>query len=441
MKGFYKTNHSKPFISTRVLLENLSELLSNRGSSPYSQLRQDLLALLVQAFSLQTHAFTDSWNFSPLFGDWTSINSHDVPFGSKLWFTATMHEGCNAFFVQPPNNNIKIQGLMEILMESLESRLPSRFVLVIPKQASLPKEFLELASFDDSHSLFTYDPRTARTVTPCAMSLILAANKESMARDPINWEIFRVNLQTWAQDWAPDLLTIPHLTDALFRERTHLQHSPRALSNQPLNVFLSSTSSINFYDAFASRTSTTLNSIPFRAAELIRNANRHPHFLGVLGILPNQLRTLLKESGHEGREEALIDISRTLFFAGFRVWTKRQQLNSVYWNDIAPENRKIKASKRKKHTSEKIASQSKCMNPFHFLVRHSNLSKQRPTKCPCRNVSNSAKVYKTQAITEFIYKFPRIQLLSSMDNKDFMTRTDAIRKEHDRGKKRKTHDS
>ena len=78
-----------------------------------------------------------------------------------------------------------------------------------------------------------------------------------------------------------------------------------------------------FYDAFASEAPATLNSIPFRAAELIRNANRHPCFLGALGILPNQLRTLLKESGHVNREEALLDMSRTLFFAGFRVWTKK----------------------------------------------------------------------------------------------------------------------
>ena len=62
--------------------------------------------------------------------------------------------------------------------------------------------------------------------------------------------------------------------------------------------------------------------------------NKHPTFLGLLGILPNQLRTLLKESGHEHREEALLDISKTLFFAGFRVWCKRQQLAKRYWNAV-----------------------------------------------------------------------------------------------------------
>jgi hypothetical protein len=289
------------------------------------------------------------------------------------------------------------------------------------------------------------------------MSLILAANKESMAIDPINWEIFTDKLQTWAQNWAHGLLTIPRHTDALFRERTHFHHPPRALSNQPLNVFLNSISPINFYDAFAKTSTPPLPSIPLRAAELIRKANCHPNFLGVLGILPNQLRTLLKESGYEYREEALLDISRTLFFAGFRIWTKRQHLNSIFWKEIAPENRKIQVSKRKKQRTEFMTSQSKCMNPFHFLVRHSILSQQRVTKCPCRNVIKSAKVYKSHSITKFVYKFPRIQLiiptnqlnfmarndinrknLISSNQPNFITRTDIIRKQHDRGKKRKS---
>jgi hypothetical protein len=101
-------------------------------------------------------------------------------------------------------------------------------------------------------------------------------------------------------------------------------------------------------------------------------AFQHPWFLGVLGILPNQLRTLLKESGHDCREEALLDISRTLFFSGYNIWKKRQILNSKFWKEIAPENRKHKSSNRKKRKVDEVASQSKCKNPFHFLARHSN---------------------------------------------------------------------
>ena len=78
------------------------------------------------------------------------------------------------------------------------------------------------------------------------------------------------------------------------------------------------------------------------------------------------------------------------------------------------------------------------MNPFHFLVRHSNLSPERASKCPCRTATYRATVYKTQPITAFLYTVPRTQFLSSTNNNDFMTRADAIRKQHDRGKKRKT---
>src|SRR5882724_12047472 len=78
-----------------------------------------------------------------------------------------------------------------------------------------------------------------------------------------------------------------------------------------------------------------------RAAELIAQMNRHPRFLSLLGILPNQLRSLLKETNHENREEAILDLSRTLFFAGFRIWNKRQKLASRFWKDIAPENRNV----------------------------------------------------------------------------------------------------
>ena len=102
--------------------------------------------------------------------------------------------------------------------------------------------------------------------------------------------------------------------------------------------------------------SQNIGSIPPRAAELIAQMNRHPRFLSLLGILPNQLRTLLKETNHENREEAILDLSRTLFFAGFRIWNKRQKLASRFWKNIAPENRSIthsytKGKKRKKITS------------------------------------------------------------------------------------------
>src|SRR5690348_13522216 len=82
-----------------------------------------------------------------------------------------------------------------------------------------------------------------------------------------------------------------------FRERNNLSHSPRVLSKQPVHVLLNSSSTINFYDASGPKTPAPMSSIPARPAELIRKVNQHSCFWGILGILPNQLRTLLKESG------------------------------------------------------------------------------------------------------------------------------------------------
>jgi len=264
------------------------------------------------------------------------------------------------------------------------------------------------------------------------MSLILAANKESLQIDPINWERFVNRIHEWC-----DLISIPKLTDALFRERVTLPHPPRPLSKHPQSVTLNSTSLINFYDAFApAERSQNVGSIPPRAGELITQMNRHPRFLSLLGILPNQLRTLLKESSHENREEAILDLSRTLFFAGFRIWDKRQKLASRFWKDIAPENRKIihtnnKGRKRKQDNN----APSKCRNPFHLIPRYRNLSNQRETKCPCSKAPKETKEMPNYQITRFFHvpvtiKSPSIPTF-------IQSRTDKIRAQHDRGKKRK----
>ena len=133
------------------------------------------------------------------------------------------------------------------------------------------------------------------------------------------------------------------------------------------------------------------------------------------------------------------------------IFGKNAKLNLKFWKDIKPENKKLRTPKRKKAKLENVSLQNKCANPFHFLVRHSNLSQQRPTKCPCRNVFSSTSRFKTQSIIKFLHKFPILendkgrpnpfQLFSSTKNYKFQTRTDAIRSEHDRGKKRKKSDS
>ena len=72
-------------------------------------------------------------------------------------------------------------------------------------------------------------------------------------------------------------------------------------------------------------------------------------------------------------EEALLDLSHTLFFSGFRVWKKRQKLAHIFWNQVKQRQQKAmpKRKKRRRKQLEEI-DESKCQNPFHYLRRHSN---------------------------------------------------------------------
>src|SRR4051812_38578940 len=101
------------------------------------ELRKDLVSLLIRSFTLQSQGLTDSWSFYPLFDDWTSVNPCDVPFGARLW------TGCDVFFFSKPPIAIPRQGLLEMLAESLETRLPTRFLLILPGRItaiSIPKD-------------------------------------------------------------------------------------------------------------------------------------------------------------------------------------------------------------------------------------------------------------------------------------------------------------
>jgi len=202
-------------------------------------------------------------------------------------------------------------------------------------------------------------------------------------------------------------------------------------------VILNSISLINFYDAFApTEHSQNIGSIPPRAAELIAQMNRHPRFLSLLGILPNQFRTLLKENNHENRENAILDLSRTLFFAGFRIWNKRQKLASRFWKDIAPENRNMSHLNSTRKKRKNNIAPSKCRNPFHFLKRYRNLSNTRETKCPCSKAVKETKEMPNQQISRFFHA-PLKQIKPPSASRFRLSRTDKIRAQHDRGKKHK----
>ena len=250
-KGFWKANRHKQFIPTQQFLKNLSHVVrrDQEFKCKFEFPRNDLVNVLIQELTLQTHGLTGALHYCSLFEEWSSTDPLDVPFGASLWSTSDNVKGSNSFFFLSSVETCS-QELLETLMESLDTKDPTRCVCMIPRQDTLPSFALEVATFPAGSPLFGYDYSTG-SLAPCAMSIILVLNKESLAIDPINWESLTDKLCALSQNWTCAPMTIAKETDFLFRERISQSHHPRVLSKQSFNIILNSSHVINFYDAFA----------------------------------------------------------------------------------------------------------------------------------------------------------------------------------------------
>ena len=435
-KGFWLTNQNKQFISTRKFLDGLSQIVN--ATAVFTP-REDLLTILIGELCLQSHSGTDALRVSPLFHDWSSTRPSDSLFGALLIDENYDFSGLSSFFCSI-NEDVKIW--LNRFVKALEAKTPTRFVCLVPSQLfAFP--MLEIAKFASGAPLFkTQDSCLAHAGN--SMSLVLIANKESLAIDPINWESFSNKLRTLSEDWNTECLSIPPLTDMLFRERRTLQHPPRALSKNKWSFALSSPSLLSFFDSHCrAQPRSSSFGIPESDAFFIDQINRHPRLLAILGILPNHLRLLLKRTDHVDSETVLTELSRSLFFAGFRIWRKRQVLIKRFWSEISPHDiaRRTNGKSDKKFISY-------CKNPLHFMPKFTDLSKQRPTRCFCSIVQNE-KVNDIvfRDIRSFFTKFPSLHVpknenLSSskyptLNLNLFTTRTDDIRNNHNRGRKKK----
>ena len=121
------------------------------------------------------------------------------------------------------------------------------------------------------------------------------------------------------------------------------------------------------------------------------------------------------------------EISKTLFWHGYNIWNKRKRLMSKFWKDIAPEDWKIHGRPKRSRLSKSRVSQE-CRNPFHFMDKHSDLSKSRPTPCYCSKVIRSNFTHRLVDIRQFLIP------LDTKSNRDFTTREDLVRGAHDRAK-------
>src|SRR5690349_13230544 len=81
---------------------------------------------------------------------------------------------------------------------------------------------------------------------------------------------------------------------------------------------------ISFFSASAPKDQIRPNKIPFQDSKLINRMNHHLASSACLGILPNAFRSLLTLHKHQHKEEALHEIMRSLFFAGYRIWPREK---------------------------------------------------------------------------------------------------------------------
>ena len=107
-------------------------------------------------------------------------------------------------------------------------------------------------------------------------------------------------------------LTVPMITDNLFTERALPTSQGRSVVS-----LSSSTGVFHFFDGRREKTNESLylqqNGIPAQTARVIAKINQHKPELSALGILPNQIRTLLK--GSLDSSEFMEDVSKTLFWS------------------------------------------------------------------------------------------------------------------------------
>src|SRR6185503_1010230 len=152
---------------------------------------------------------------------WCSNNPLDREFGSLGTFTECHLAGKNIFaFPDPRDSRVVTNNIISRSRVLIASSCPSRVLLLIPKEFN--HDFLVIARLQNA-------PVFGEIHCGCDLVLALAANKESMFRDPVNWSSASARLREWSSQ-----VEIPPLTDALFRERIVPSHRSRASS---LNQF------------------------------------------------------------------------------------------------------------------------------------------------------------------------------------------------------------
>ena len=129
--------------------------------------------------------------------------------------------------------------------------------------------------------------------------------------------------------------------------------------------------------------------------------NKHKFSLACLGVLPNQLRKLLRPEMGDC-EAVLAHLRDAFFWGGYKIWCTRKRLVRQVW-------KQFNKAERKRKQKKKIFDQnpSACKHPFHFLTKSADLSHQRLTRCPCSRVETKPTKSVCSDIRSFLVECTR----------------------------------
>ena len=314
---YWKSNHHKPNLSFRCFLAKLRKYRSQHP--PKFRISSSLILILTRRLAIQIEG-----NSSPLFccphlPFYHSSRPDDASFGAKVGGLEETLANRNSFVFSPEGLTLSVAALVRMIA----SIKATRVVIISPTDLVQPilsfRWCLELARYEHGFSKSTISDQ--KTVLSQSLSLILCLNKESLVVDPIDWPLLKEELATWSRSEGV-AVSFPEVTDSRFNERTFSYLHQRKAANPP-----PSHGALHFFDGRVEKSEETKHlsqsGLSSFAAGLINKINKHPPELSALGILPNQLRSLMKLTLNE-HDDAMLDLSKTLFWKGYSIWKKRK---------------------------------------------------------------------------------------------------------------------
>src|SRR5205823_4553490 len=93
----YRSNHAKPFLSTRTFLHIMNDMLAAHRLHPWTTVvpSETLLNILIAECLLNVHCFTNPLGYSNLFSTWFTNYADGPLFGAKVLGEGPTLEGIN----------------------------------------------------------------------------------------------------------------------------------------------------------------------------------------------------------------------------------------------------------------------------------------------------------------------------------------------------------